>query len=419
MADTVEQITLDVQAFCPDADPNLARLWVRDAARRIMEARQWSWLLRRGQFVIPASVNNVSTGATVSATQDSDELTFSSGVAAEAWVGRQFRTATSSAVYDIIGYVSATKVKIFPAWGAASVSGSGWTIQQMRLTLPADCQALISVISPQHRWQLWLDVPQETLDSCDPARSSGGGVPNLLSPLDYSTVPSGSVAATELAGGGVNPKPISGGVYTGLDDAVFVLQVTTGGVGGTAVFKWCKNSGAYNTGITSNASDGNYLSDGVSVVWPDTSTFVLNDVFVIRTKALLTPGVPRMEIYPYPSSAMVLPYLYITRHPDITEPGVSIPGILGNRGDVIREKALEMASAWPGTEDRPNTYNQINRRDYHGANANYLMSELARQDNMLFQRNVLPVRRLPYAPWPFGGIRDLQTTDDWSLYLNV
>lgn len=415
MADTVEQIINDVQTVCPDVDPNLARMWVRDAGRRTMEARQWSWMLRRGHFVLPAALNNVSLGCTVAVTNGSDELTFSSAVVTEGWEGRQFRVTDSGPIYDIVGYVSPTKVRILPEFTETTDAASEFTIFKSRLPLPADCQELLSVVSPSNRWQLWLNVPQEVLDGSDPSRSRGNTNPCLLSPLDYSSVFAGSVSAPVLASGTGN-KPYAGGVYTGQDDAIYTVQVTTGGPGGTAVFKWKKDEGTFTTNVLTDGTDGNSLSDGVSLRWPAATTFTVNDVFTVRTYANRTPGVPRVEVYPYPTSELTLSYWYVARHPDITDPGVILPGALGWRGDIIKEKALEFAATWQGTEERPNPARQINRRDYHAANWAAMVMELGKQDNALFQRNVLPAMRIPFAPWPFYGGRNMQEYDPPYIY---
>lgn len=411
-SDRIEQIIFDVQSICPAADPNLARLWVRNAARRTMEAKQWSWNLRRGHWVLAAPVTNVSSGQTVTVTADSDEITFSGAVATEAMVGRQFRVSTSNPLYDIVGYVSATKLRIFPAWGESTAAAQGFTISNSRVSLPNDCSELLTVVSPLNKWQLWLNVPQEVLDGDDPARTRGTGNPSVLSPLDYGSVFSGSVSAATLASGS-GTKPITSGEYVGPSDALYTVQVTTGGIGGVAVFKWKKDEGAFTTGVLSDASSGNMLSDGVTVLWPASSTFTLNDIFVVRATAGRTVGAPRLEVYPSPSATTVLSYLYIVRYPDLTDDGVDIPGALAARTDIILEKALEFAAAYTGTEDSPNPYTQINRRDYHAANWLLQVGELARQDNALFQRNVLPAQRLSFAPWPFYGGRDLQEYDPY------
>lgn len=412
MADTIEQIILDVQSVCPDADPNLARLWVRDAGRRTLEAAPWSFLIKRGQFVLAAPVTDVTSSTTCTVTEESDIVDFSGAVAEAGWVGRQFRVSTTGPIYDIIEFVSTTRVRISPTWGEATASAQSFSVFQSRVILPEDCQEILSVISPSNRWQLHLQVPQEILDGYDPSRSRGPSNPSVMSPLDYFSVYAGGVdGALRVIGSGATP--VTGGQYTGQSDAIFTVQVTTGGIGGVAVFKWRKNEEAWVENITSLADTGNDLQEGVTVLFPATSTFVLNDVFTIRAHSSAASGLPRWEIYPHPTSDIVLPYLYISSYPDLTEPGVRIPGLLARRGDVLREKALEFSATWPGTEDRPNPYNQINRRDYHSANWLLLVAELVKQDRALFQRAILPAQRLPFAPWPFDGGGNLQEYDPW------
>jgi hypothetical protein len=417
VADTIEQVIMEVQAVCPDVDPNLARLWVRDAARRTMEAYSWSWLHKRAHLVVPAAVTNVSSGATVTVTQDSDEIVFSSAIATEAMVGSQFRLSDSLPIYEIVGYTSTTKLKIFPAWDTTTASAQGFTIFKNKFALPADCVELLSAISPTYRRKIWIGVPQEVLDENDAQRTRATGAPSVLSPCEYSPVSYGSFSSAILAIG-TGPKPVASGTYTGQDDATFTIQVTTGGVGGTAVFKYKKNEGAFTVSVTSDPG-GTYLSDGLLLVWPDTSTFIVNDVFTVRAKANYVAGAPRVEMYPYSTTAIVIPYWYVARHPDVTDDGVTLPGALAHRADIIREKAFEFVSAWPGTEDRPNPYNQINRRDYHAANWMQMVLELTKQDNALYQRNVLPAQRMPFAPWPFANYGNMQDYDPYSLYVDA
>lgn len=414
MADTIEQIIADVQAVCPYADPNLARLWVRDAGRRTMEAFPWSWLYRRGQFVVPAPVTATSSSTTCTVTQDSNIVTFSAAVATAAMVGRQFRVSDTSPIYDIAEYLSTTSLRLSTDWAEATASAQDFSIFQSRLELPADCLELISVVSPADRWQLHLGVNQEVLDLNDPARVRSSSEPCVLSPLDYATLYAGNIEQPLLVSGS-GDKPTAGGSYTGQDDAIFTIQVTTGGIGGVAVFKWRKNEGSWTTGVTSDATVGNTLQDGVTVLWAASSTFVLNDILLIRTNVKGSAGSVRMELYPYPSTLTVLPYLYTTRYPDLTDDDVTMPALLQGRGDILREKALEFAASWPGTENRPNPYSQINRRDYHAAMWKQMVAELARQDTAMFPRNVLFAQQFPLAPWPFGA-GNPQEHDPWWMY---
>ena len=415
MADSIEQVVLNVQSVCPDADPNLVRLWVRDAGRRTMEARNWSWMYKRGQWVVPALEDQTTLACTVTVTEGSDEIEFTADVATEDMVGRQFRPSTSHPVYDITGCISSRKLLISPTWGGDTAAGLSFSIFQSRLTLPTDCAELISVTSPVNRWQLWLNVPQEVLDSNDPSRSRTSGNPCLLSPLDYSTIQSGNVRSA-IRVVGVGNRPLSDGTFTGQADALFTIEVTTGGVGGSCVIRWRKDEGAWVTGITPSADVAYELSDGVTVQFSGITTYTVSDMFVVLALARSVTSVPRFELYPLNTTKLVLPFLYVARQPDLTDEGIAVPGALAQRTDILEEKAKEFAASWPGTEDRPNPYNQINRRDYHATNWFALTMELAKQDNNLFQRNILPAQQVPFAPWPFNRGGNLQEYDPWLNY---
>lgn len=428
-SDQVEQLISDVTGIA-DVDPNLARTWIRDAGRRTLESRHWSFLHRRAQLQVPAAVNDTSLAATVTATANSSTLAFSSAVCTSSMVGQQIRLSSgvsvvgsSGPVFDIVGYVDSSHLEIYPRWQMPTVAAQPFTIFTAYFQMPSDFMMMVSIVDVVYRRRLRTNVPRESIDRYDAARSRLGGPAALLSPLDYSPVFSGSVASTlPIVGSGA--VPTSGGTYTGAQDAIFAVQITLGGLGGVATFKWSKQGGAYTTGVLSDTGFGNQLSDGVTLLWDAAATYTINDIFLIRCSTLPTIGSPRMEMYPFQSTQSVFPYLYLARYPDITDDGVALPGIVGRRDDVIREKALEFAATYPGTPDRPNNYAQINRRDYHAANWRTLLDELEREDNETMQTNVRadPYFSLPFAVLPWVSGSDLQSFDppwiypDWPGY---
>lgn len=421
-SDQIEQLIYDVSGTA-DVDPNLARMWVRDAARRSFEVRHWSFLRRRQQIAIPAAISNLTTSATVSTAFGFSTITFSLPIADPSMVGLQIRFSSGATVvgatgplYDIIGYNSPTSLEIAPQWMLSPLAASAFTIFLAYPTLPSDFSMFVSVVDTVWRRRLRTNVNREAIDRYDAARSRLGGPPAMLAPLDYSTIYSGRVyPALRVIGSGADVY--ASGAYTGQSDAVFVIQLTSTAVGGTATMQWSKNGGAF-TAATTDAVVGNLLSDGVIALFDATASYTSGDVHVIRTSTVPTIGAPRVEIYPYQSSQMVLPYLYIARYPDITDDGVELPGIMARRDDVIREKALEFAATYPGTPDRPNNYEQINRRDYHAANWRQLVEELAREDNEILQSNVRsdPYMALPFAPLPWMSGTDLQSFDPPWIY---
>lgn len=66
-------------------------------------------------------------------------------------------------------------------------------------------------------------------------------------------------------------------------------------------------------------------------------------------------GRKQYELWPYATGAQEYWYFYATRPPAFSE-DVEVPGLLGDRGDILRQGALSLASEWPGTEDRKNPY---------------------------------------------------------------
>lgn len=66
-------------------------------------------------------------------------------------------------------------------------------------------------------------------------------------------------------------------------------------------------------------------------------------------------GRRQYELWPYATSAHEYWYFYAARPPSLTE-DMEFPGLLGDRGDILRQGALARAAEWPGTEDRKNPY---------------------------------------------------------------
>lgn len=420
-SDQVEQIINDVTGIA-DVDSNLARMWVRDAGRRTLEARHWSFLYRRNQLAVPAAVSNITLASTVAVTQNGTAITFSSAVATPQMVGQQIRFSSvasaigvSGPVFDIVGYDSATQLQVWPPYGLTAASGLPFTIFTAYFQLPSDFMMFDSVVDSAQRRQLRVNVPRAALDAYDSSRSRLGGYAACLAPLDYTPTSIG-VLYPSIQALGSGAKISVFGSYTGQADGLFTVVIDGGGIGGVATYKWKKDEGAFTTLVLSDPASGNPLSDSVMILFSATGTYVVGDVFTIRATATSTMGVPRVELYPYQSTNMVFPYTYIARYPDITGDGVTLPGIVGRRDDVIREKALEMAATYPGTPDRPNNYAQINRRDYHAANWKQLLMELDREDNETRQTNVYSSYVLPFATLPWLSGSDLQTFDPPWLY---
>lgn len=404
MLDTYTDCWGRVLLRCPLLSSKLAQDFVRNAFRRLAERRRWSWLVKFGQFIAPAVYN---TG-TVTVTQNSTTVTGSGTTFTNAMVGRQFRIGLTAPIYTIQQYISATEITLDSPWGGIDASAQTYSIYQCFFPVPEDFHQFICLWDPAFNWQLYLDVLQSEINNWDAQRGNVGNS-YVVSFRDYTTSQVG-VVGTPIQVLGSGPDPIAGGVYNAPANAVFTIEITTGGDAGTAVYRWKKNSGAYTSNVTTDA-DGlaQDLQDGVQIAFPVGETYVDDNIWVIQCTAISNSGVPRYELWPQQQSNHVYPFLYECRPTDISDAGSVLPRYI--RGDVLVEMALEDVALWPGpSDDKPNPYYSSRNAAYHGGRAEALILVLERQDDEVYQQDL--TYQYPAVSWafatPLGDSRWLQ-----------
>jgi hypothetical protein len=386
---THAQTTLDIE---------LCKLGVRDSWRELLQRNaEWSWLLKRGIVTLPTPY----TTGLATFTQYSNTVTGSGTAWDASMIGRQIRSGIGDPFYTVIDVPSPTSLLITPAWAdTTSLTPSAYSIFSAYLTVPDDFFSFVVVKDPQRSWRLNLHVDQTVLDFFDPKRSSTGQ-PVCLSAVDYSPSYAGKVYPA-IQATGTGGAPLASGTYFGATDAVFVVQITSTGIVDVATFQWKKDNGAWTTGVPAS-SLGNILSEGVALTWPTGVSFTNGDVFVVRTSSVSNPGLPRYEIYPYPSQQTILHFQYLATYPDLDDPNVTLPRYIP--GNVIKEGALAKVARIPGTNAKSNPYAQRARAENHEARFDVMISELMRQDQEVFCRSVQQDVGLPFAPlpWMFAG----------------
>lgn len=387
--DTADAIVGKVELHCPMAGGELARVWVTHAFRDIAERRPWSWLIRQGRFYIPAAY----TTGTVSIAYNTTTLTIGGGGSfAPEMVGRQIKIGTQ--ILTLVTYNSTTSMEVDMPWPAATVSGSAFTIFKPYVTPPDDFHYFLGMWNPDEAYRLWLDVTQEELSAFDPQRASTGQ-PYLVASLDTEPTRLGQVDAP-LQVRGTGAVPGSSGAFSGPTASLFTIEITLAGIEGVAQYKWKKDSGSYTTGVLSDAALTQALSHGVEVYWP-AGTYNLGDVFVIRTSVGAAAGLPRYELYPHPTSALTLNFLYVARADDLFDSGMSVPRYI--RGDVLATAALAQAARWPGpTKEERNPYFQIALAESLEGKAERQVNTLEVQDNEVYERMISYTRSIPYHP---------------------
>lgn len=397
-ANTIDRIAHQLLLHCPLAGKPLATLWTANAFAKLASLRdRWSWLIKYGQFAIPAVY---STG-TVSVTSADPTLIIGSGTTfTQSMVGRQFVLGTSFS-YDIVEFIDTTHIRIGLPWGDADQSGAGYQILQRFVTVPTDFAMFLSVLDPTRNQRLRTGVERRELDQRDPRRTSTGQ-PYVIAEAGYSPAYSGSVDATPFQVVGSGTSPQFGGAYSGPSDTIYIVEITTGGDTGTAVFKWKRGTGSYTTGVTTG-SEGIGLTGNVVVAFP-TGLYVVGDVFVARaTVGQSSFGQPRYELWPTQLTQSVYPYYYLAGPPDLsTLPQATLPNSI--RPDVLLKGALAEAAAWAGRGEEKNPLYDLKAAAKNTVEFERMVDILALRDDDVYPSDVTYFHDLPFAgpPWDAG-----------------
>ncbi len=117
---------------------------------------------------------------------------------------------------------------------------------------------------------------------------------------------------------------------------------------------------------------------------------------------------PRYELWPHQMSAKPYPFLYESRVTDLVDGGV-LPKYI--RGDVLMEGALAQCAKWPGTNDYPNPYFNLQLSQFHESSFRQQVFEMERQDDETAEQDVryANVSSMPWAVVPWMDAKFLQS----------
>ena len=382
----------------PAVGPGLSQDFIRDSFQQLAERRTWGWRRNTSAF-FPHIFYNTGTASTVF---ESQYITGTGTVWDVSWVGAQFRGgAIPSAfpTYTILQVLSPTSILLDKPWAGASQTDMQYQIFQCYFPVPSDFQSFESLTNPTNSFQIWTNMTQAELDRMDPQRVNSGVVYGAAF-YDYTANYQGDIQAVlQVRGSGPAPVSTTSQGYSYPDSSTYVIEITTGGALGVAVFQWKQEgngfSTAYTTGVAIPDSNPIDLSNGVQVYFP-AGTYVLGDVFIINATTEPVPSVPRYELWPRPINAFyVLPYLYIKLLPELTDDQPQLPPFVAQRGDVLLEMALQKCAQFPGSPTTPNPYYNLALADRHGAKAAELINELEKYDDNTGTQDIT------YQNWPF------------------
>jgi len=161
---------------------------VANAFRQVAERRRWSWLLKRGQFLVP----DVYDTGTVAVTNNSTAVVGTGTTFTSAMAGRQFRIS-GSPIYTIATYTDATHIVLDDEYGGDTDAAASYEIYQCYFEAPTDFHSFVTVFDPSTDQRLSLNYTQRELDTWDVSRSNSGDA-YAVAAFDY-RVPSGETVA--------------------------------------------------------------------------------------------------------------------------------------------------------------------------------------------------------------------------------
>lgn len=384
----------------------LAQQLINDSWSELQSKREWSFR-RRSSCFAPPTLYNTGYASTNVASGNPVMITGAGTTWTPEMVGTQIRIGgLLYPFYTIAGYISPTSLVLDQPWFGPDVSAQSYQISQIWYPTPADYGYMYVIVSVKDGYKLWTNLTEADLGVLDPQRTNFGQTYAAVF-KDYTTQSMGVIGPALGVTSPTDPAPVSTTTlgYSYPVNATYIIQVTTGGISGTAQFQWMRAGQTAFIGPVVTSSDPVDLTDGVQVYWPDGVTYIVNDLFIINATAMVSQAVPRVELWPGPTfNGYLYPYIYIAKEYVMTPEQPQLPPFIANRGDVILEMALQKCAEFPGSDaEHLNIYHDLRQAAYHGARAKDMLIDLERNDEEVGVTNIdyQSIQDAP-APWLDG-----------------
>lgn len=154
----------------PDLPSPTARVFLQNAYRRVIDARNWYGLMVRGQVTVP----QVYTTGTIALTYGQATVVGSGTSWDNTFVGRQIRAGFSTGWYNILSVQDSTHLTLDLPWGNNTTSSSGYQICQTWVTLGNNLKMIVEMLNQRQGWRLYTNWPQSVLNQYDTWRTTTG-----------------------------------------------------------------------------------------------------------------------------------------------------------------------------------------------------------------------------------------------------
>lgn len=379
----------------------LAGQLINDSWRTLQARKDWAWRRKSGVFA-PPTLYNTGMVSTNVATGNANLITGVNTGWTPDMVGRQIRCGgLLYPYYDILAVLSPTQILISPVWAGPDIAGQAYQIVQVYYPVPDDFGYFDLVVSIKDSYKLWTQATQAELALWDPQRSTQGQT-YAVAFKDDSPNFGGIIGPCFGITSPTDPAPVSttttGYSYPGNNS--YIIQIVSGGISGTATWQWLRSGQLAFQGPFTSSDQPQDLSDGVQIYFPDVVSYVTGDLFVINAQALVTSGVPRVELWPVPTfNGYLYSYQYFSKEQDLTAQNPTLPPQVANRGEMLLEMALEKCALFPGSDmDHPNLYYSLQLARYHQERYNEMLRDFENNDQNLSISNI------DYDSMDFGGV---------------
>ncbi len=174
-----------VLQYNPELSPEIARSFVAQSYRRIIDSRHFYGSMMKGQVTVP----NAYTKGQVTVTHGVPDVSAIGSLWDNSMVGSQFRIGFSTPIYTITQVVSPTKLTLDIPWGGQSMGGTTYMIFNNIVSFGSNVKQLLAVVNQIQGYRCKLHMPQEILNIYDTWRTSTGWTYLVV---DYAPGPDGS-----------------------------------------------------------------------------------------------------------------------------------------------------------------------------------------------------------------------------------
>lgn len=156
--------------FNPDLNVQVAKAFISQSYRRIVDSRDYYGMLVKGQVNVP----NAYTLGTCLVTYGSNTVTGVGMSWNASMVGYQFRVGFSTPIYTITQVVSPTQLKLDLVWGSMTQNGVSYQIFNNIVSFGSNIKRLLTVVNQRQGYRLKLNIPQEVINIYDTWRTTTG-----------------------------------------------------------------------------------------------------------------------------------------------------------------------------------------------------------------------------------------------------